>query len=49
VVLPNDAAFEERRVTIIRALNRAAAFDKGRDATLRDLQKDEDCAATAML
>ena len=48
-MLPNNPAFEARRVTIVRALNRAAAFNAGRDATLRDMQKEEDSAATAML
>jgi hypothetical protein len=49
VTSPNDAAFEARRVTIIRALNRAAAFNADKDANTRLLMQGEDVHSTAML
>ena len=49
VCSPNDAAFAERRVTVIRALNRAAAFNADKDANTRLLMKGEDQYSTGML
>lgn len=49
VASPNDAAFASRRVTVIRALNRAAAFNADKDANTRLLMKGEDLYSTAML
>ena len=46
---PNDAEFANRRVTVIRALNRAAAFNADKDANTRLLMKGEDQYSTGML
>ena len=48
-VAPNDAAFSARRDTVVRSLNRAVAFGRDADATMRHKAKFEDSASTAML
>jgi hypothetical protein len=48
-ISPNEPAFTARRETILRALNRAAAFGADADNVGRTLAKGEDIASTAML
>ncbi len=46
---PHDAGFAERRVVIVRALNRAQAFGAEGYRTTRALGKDEDSICNRML